>query len=92
MVGFFDICELQFGIVREVCCCLIFVLWFGDLVSSWCVATFGFDLWLSLWFVHNSYLVFGSLIWICERELFGVFEIWICESAFKPICIIPNLI
>ena len=30
---------------------------------SWCVATFGFDLWLFLWFVCNSYLVFGIRIW-----------------------------
>ena len=30
-VWFFDICGLQFGIVREVCCCL--VLQFGDLLS-----------------------------------------------------------
>ena len=30
---------------------------------SWCVATFGFDLWLSLWFVHNSHLIFGICIW-----------------------------
>ena len=72
MVWFFDICELQFGIVREVCCRLIFVLRFGDLVSSWCVATFGFDLWLSLWFVHNSYFVFGSLICICERAIWCI--------------------
>ena len=44
MVWFFDICELQFGIVREVCCCLILVLQIGDLLASWHVATFGFDL------------------------------------------------
>ena len=30
---------------------------------SWCVATFGFDLWLSLWFVRNSHLIFGICIW-----------------------------
>ena len=30
---------------------------------SLCVATFGFDLWLSLWFVHNSHLVFSIRIW-----------------------------
>ena len=29
----FDICGLQFGIVREVCCRLILVLRFGDLLS-----------------------------------------------------------
>ena len=36
------------------------VWWFA---ISWCIATFGFTLWLSLWFVCNSYLVFGIRIW-----------------------------
>ena len=30
---FFDICGLQFGIVREVCCHLFMVLGLGDLLS-----------------------------------------------------------
>ena len=84
----------------------LLLLGFGSTVwwftLSWCIATFGFDLWLFLWFVHNSYLVFG--IWysylvfvnlwfcICERELFGCIRIWVCESASTPICIIPNLL
>ena len=37
-----------------------FAVWWFAL--SWCIATFGFNLWLFLWFVCNSYLVFG----ICE--------------------------
>ena len=36
------------------------VWWFA---LSWCVATFGFALWLSLWFVHSSHLIFGIRIW-----------------------------
>ena len=36
-----------------------FTVWWFAL--SFYVATFGFDLWLSLWFVRNSHLVFG--IW-----------------------------
>ena len=33
LVWLFDTCELQFGIVSEVCCRLILVLRFGDLLS-----------------------------------------------------------
>ena len=33
MVWLFDICRLQFGIVREVCCHMVLVLQFGDLLS-----------------------------------------------------------
>ena len=33
MVWFFDICGLQFGIVREVCYHLVLVLQFDDLLS-----------------------------------------------------------
>ena len=32
LVWFFDICGLQFGMAREVCCHLVLVLWFGDLL------------------------------------------------------------
>ena len=100
-VCFFDICGLQFEIVREVCCRLVLVLWFGDLLSLGAFATFGFDLWLFLWFVRNSYLVFSihiwnlwifsSLVlylWIMRESYLGVFEIWNCESTSTPICII----
>ena len=68
---------------------------------SWCVATFGFDLWPSLWFVHNSYLVFVNLwffsLYLVLRFVFvresylDIFGIWVCESASTPICIISNL-
>jgi len=37
------------------------VWWFA---LSWCIATFGFALWLSLWFVRNWYLEF--IFDICE--------------------------
>ena len=104
---FFEICGLQFGIVKEVCCRLVLQFFLFSL--SWCVATFGFDLWLSLWFLHNLYLVFlnrwffglylvlwfvfGSSVYICERESnLGAFGIWVCESASTPICIIPNFL
>ena len=33
MVWLFDICRLQFGIVREVCCHMVLVVQFGDLLS-----------------------------------------------------------
>ena len=100
LVWLFDICELQFGIVREVCYRTVFgsVVW--RFALSWFVATFGFDLWLSLWFEHNWYLVF--VFGICEplvlwfvfvRESYlGVFGIWISESVSTLICIIPNLL
>ena len=66
------------------------------LALSWFVATFGFDLWLSLWFLRNSYLVFMNLrffgfVFVRENYL-GVFRIWVCESASTPIYIILNLI
>ena len=97
-VWLFDICGLQFEIAREVCYRLVLVLRFGDLLS-WCVATFGFALWLSLWFVHNSHLIFGIRIWylwtfgslvcICERELFGcIWDLglweWLYTNLYYP--------
>ena len=73
LVWFFDICGLQFGIVREVLLLLGFgcaVWWFA---LSWYVATFGFALWPSLWFVRNSYLVFVNLwffvLYLSERDI-----------------------
>ena len=97
----FDICGLQFGIVREVCYHLVLVLWFVDLLSLDALQLLNL-LCDSLWFVCNSYLVFVNLwflglylvLWfcICERELFRCIEIWVCESASTPICIIPNLL
>ena len=53
---------------------------------SWCIATFGFNLWLSFWFVYNSYLVFGILEF-CVYFSFGLifFVPIIClEIFFKP--------
>ena len=88
-VWFIDIYELQFGIVREVCCCL--VLQFGDLLSIgtlqlldlFCGSLFG-SCTIRIW-----YLVF--VVGICKplvlrfvfvRECYlDVFEIWVCESA-----------
>ena len=56
-VWFFDICGLQFGIVREVCCCL--VLQFGDLLSLGTLQLL--DLFVALSLVCAQF-VFG----ICE--------------------------
>ena len=80
-VWLFDICGLQFGIMREVCCHLVLILWFGDLFSLdllqfldlICGSLFG------LYAIHIWYLVyvFGIckllVIWFCiyEKELFG---------------------
>ena len=42
---------------------------------------------LVLWFV------FGSLVYICERESnLGAFGIWVYENASTLICILPNLV
>ena len=74
-VWFFDICGLQFGIVREVCYRLVLILQFGDLFSLgvlqlldlFCGPFSGLCT-IRIWY---SYLVFVN-IWfcICERELF----------------------
>ena len=98
-VWFFDICGLQFGIVREVCSCL--VLQFGDLLSFGtlqlldllCGSLFGAQFAFDIWY---SYLVFVNLwffgfVFVRESYL-DVFRIWVCESASTPISIIPNLI
>ena len=62
LVWFFDICDLQFGIVREICYCLVLVLWFCDFLSLGLLQIL--DLICgSLWFV------FGSLVCICERAI-----------------------
>ena len=95
LVWFFDICGLQFGIVREVCNCLVLVLWFGDLLSLGamqlldllCGSFFGFYA-ICIW-----YLVFVNLWFVFVRKSYlGVFEIWVCESVSTPIYIIPNLL
>ena len=82
LVWLFDIYGLQFRIER----CLL-RLDFGSAVwrfaLSWCVAIFGFDLWLSLWFVRNWYLefVFGIceplvLCFVFERERYlGIWDL-----------------
>ena len=64
-VWFFDICGLQFRIVREVCCCL--VLQFGDLLSLGalqlldliCGSLFGLCV-IRIWYLWT----FGSLVCI----------------------------
>ena len=55
------------------------VWWFA---ISWCIATFGFALWLSLWFVRNSYLVFSIWYWylvFVNLWFFGLYLVlWFC--------------
>ena len=68
-----------------------FAVWWFAL--SWCVATFGFDLWLFIWFVHNWYLkfVFGIceplVLWFFDfvflRELFGcIWDLGLWECLY----------
>ena len=86
--------------MREVCCHLVLVLWFGDLLSLGalqllnliCGSLFGLCT-IGIWY---SYLVFVDLwffgfLFVRESYLV-VFGIWVCESASTPICIIPNLL
>ena len=63
LVWLFDICGLQFGIVREVCCYLVLVLQFGDLLSLCVLQLLDLICGSLFWFVHNSHLVFGIRIW-----------------------------
>ena len=78
LVWLFDICGLQFVIVRGL---LPLGFGFGSVVwwlaLAWCVATFGFALWLSLWFVVNWYLAFGIHIWFL-----WTFGSWVCIWFF----------
>ena len=93
LVWFFDICGLQFGIVREVCYRLVLVLQFDDLLSLSvlqlldliCGSLFGLCT-IGIWY---SYLVFVNLwffgfLFVRESYLV-VFGIWVCESASIPI-------
>ena len=68
-----------------------FAVWWFAL--SWCVATFGFDLWLFIWFVRNWYLkfVFGIceplVLWFFDfvflRELFGcIWDLGLWECLY----------
>ena len=83
MVWFFDICGLQFGIVRKVCYRLVLVLRFGDLLSLdalqlldlFCGSLFGLcaiGIWYSYFLFVNLWF-FGSylVLWfcICERVI-----------------------
>ena len=98
LVWLFDICGLQFGIMREVCCCL--VLQFGDSLSLDTVQLWNCFVALSLICVQFAlgiwylYLVFVNFWFcICERESYlDIFGIWVCESASTLICIIPTLL
>ena len=90
-VWFFDICGLQFGMVREVYYCLVLVLRFGDLLSLGalqlldliCGSLFGLCA-IRIWYLWT----FGFLIRIwffgfvfVRKSYLGVFEIWVCENT-----------
>ena len=95
-VWFFDICGLQFEIVREVCSCL--VLQFGDLLSLGTLqllellsgSLFGLC-GIRIWYLVFINLWFFDFVFVRESYL-AVFRIWVCESPSTPICIIPNLL
>ena len=66
LVWLFDICGLQFGIVREVCYHLVLVLRFDDL--------------LSLSMLQLLDLICGSLFGLCAiRIWYLVFVFGVCE-------------
>ena len=63
--------------MREVCCSLVLVLRFGDLLSLGVLQLLDLICGSLFWFVRNLHLVFGIceplVLWfcICERDLFG---------------------
>ena len=71
LVWFFDICGLQFGIMREVCCRLVSVLWFEDLLflgvlqllDLICSSLFGLCT-IGIWYLVFVFSIcaFGSLV------------------------------
>ena len=66
LVWLFDICGLQFGIVREVCCHVVLALRFDDL--------------LSLSVLQLLDLIYGSLFGLCAiRIWYLVFVFGVCE-------------
>ena len=80
---FYDICVLQFEIVREVCYCLVLVLQFGYLLFLYvlqlldliCDSLFGLST-IRIWYLVFVFGICEPLVlWfcICERELFGCF-------------------
>ena len=59
LVWLFDICGLQFGIVREVCCRLVLVMRFGNLLSLSTLQLLG---------------LFVALSLVCAQFVFGICE------------------
>ena len=84
-VWLFDICGLQFGIVREVCYCLVLVLRFGDLLSLGALQLLDLlcDSLFGLYAIHIWYLVF--VFGICEPLVlwfvFGSLVLYLWERA-----------
>ena len=81
-IWLFDICGLQFEIVREICYHLVLVLRFGDLLSLGALQLLDFFCLVHIWF-------FGLYV---GKNYLGVFDIWVCVSVSTPICIIPNFL
>ena len=93
-VWFFDICRLQFGIVREVCCCLV---QFGDLLSLGtlqlldllCGSLFCLCLiriwYLYLWTFGSLVLyLWGRVIWVYLG--FGFVRVLLPQFVLSQIC------
>ena len=75
-VWFFDICVLQFGIVKEICYCLVLFLQFGDL--------------LFLCVLQLLDLICGSLFGLCAIRIWYLVFVGICEPlllwfVFEPL-------
>ena len=79
LVLLFNICGLQFRIVREVCCCLVLVLRFGDLLSPSVLQLLDFICGPLFWFVRNLHLVFGIRIWYLWT--FGSLVLYLWERS-----------
>ena len=97
LLWFFDICGLQFGIVREVCCHLILVLRFGDLLSLGALQRLDLICGSLFWFVYNWYLVFifgicePLVLYLCERAIwvylgFGFVRVSLHQFVLSQIC------
>ena len=94
---FFDICGLQFGIVREVCCYL--VLQFGDSLSLGTLQLLELlcDSLFDLCAIHIRYLVFvfsicePLVLYLCERVIwvylgFGFVRVSLHQFVLSQIC------
>ena len=79
-VWLFDICGLQFGIVREDCCCLVWFWFYGLVICSLLVYC---NFWI--WFVALSLICVQFTFGICEhlvlRFVFGSLVLYLWERV-----------